>query len=177
MILTKDSNIKISDKKLRIAIYNAFDGKCFYTGRSISFEEMHIDHINPKSKGGKDCISNYVLSCGYINLKKFDTVSYNLIKISKEVVNSFFVNKVIFHYNELSLNEGIFNDYIEINYFLKKYLKDASHKERFRNYVRLHLKALKIYKKYINGRKVITATKPSLFYNKIEIKKLYNGYI
>jgi CRISPR/Cas system Type II protein with McrA/HNH and RuvC-like nuclease domain len=70
MILNKDSKISISNTNLRISIYNAFDGRCFYTGMNIGFNEMHIDHIKPKSKGGEDCISNYVLSSSYINQKK-----------------------------------------------------------------------------------------------------------
>jgi len=59
-----------NDPTLRKAIYKAFEGKCFYTGRKVSFANMHIDHVVPKSKGSEDSIFNYVLSCSDINLAK-----------------------------------------------------------------------------------------------------------
>ena len=176
MILNKDSKITISDTNLRISIYNAFDGRCFYTGMNIGFNEMHIDHIKPKSKGGKDCISNYVLSSGYINLKKSNRVSYDLIKISTEIVSLLFVDKVIYYYNELTLNDKIISDHIEVNHFLNTCLKNKSHKESFRNYVRLHLVPIKTYKSYLYDSKIKKATKPKIYYNTIKISNLYEKW-
>jgi len=60
----------VNDPTLRKAIYKAFEGKCFYTGKMISFKNMHIDHVYPKSKGGEDCVFNYVLSCPDVNSAK-----------------------------------------------------------------------------------------------------------
>lgn len=57
--------ISISDLKLRKAIYEAFEGRCFYTGQPVSFEKMCIDHVVPKSKGGENniylALKNHVL--------------------------------------------------------------------------------------------------------------------
>ena len=36
----------INDPVLRKAIYKAFEGKCFYTGRLIPFKKIHIDHVS-----------------------------------------------------------------------------------------------------------------------------------
>ncbi len=69
------NNISTGDPILRKAMYKAFYGKCFYTGQKIKFEDMHIDHVHPKSKGGKNSIYNYVMSSRRINLAK--NANYN----------------------------------------------------------------------------------------------------
>ena len=63
-------NYKTDDYKLREAIYKAFDGKCFYTSQEVRKEDMVIDHVVPKSKGGEDSIYNYVLTTSGVNSKK-----------------------------------------------------------------------------------------------------------
>lgn len=65
--INKNTIISTRDPLLRKAIHEAYFGICFYTGRNVDFNEMCIDHVIPKAKGGSDCISNYVLSCEYIN--------------------------------------------------------------------------------------------------------------
>ena len=55
---------------IRQAIYEAFGGKCFYSGRPLDFNEFHIDHVVPRAKGGKDEIENYVLCSPDVNTKK-----------------------------------------------------------------------------------------------------------
>jgi len=106
---------------LRRAIYQAFDGQCFYTGRDVSFEEMHIDHINPVVNGGSDCIENYVLSCQKINSKKQGLIYKKMISVALETNKALFAPSVISIYNELLLNEEILkNNLIEIRHYCKK---------------------------------------------------------
>jgi len=169
-MIKENTEIDKKDSLLRKAIYYAFDGKCFYTGRDISFDDMHIDHIVPQSKGGGNTISNYVLSCGYINLKKFNKVNPKLIEISKEVVNLCFTEKVILKYNELFDNKKVVDTHIELNTFLNQKLNCSILKTRFRSYVRYYLTPIKIYKTHSNGLK---AKKPKLFYDKNELNQLY----
>jgi len=61
---------RIDNKRLRDAIFKVFGGKCFYTGQKVTKDNMAIDHVIPKSKGGKDSIYNYVLTTQYINSQK-----------------------------------------------------------------------------------------------------------
>ncbi|MDR7318942.1 HNH endonuclease domain-containing protein [Brevibacillus nitrificans] len=77
-----DINAKISKSNptLRKAIYKVHQGKCFYTGREIAFDDMVIDHILPVSKGGQDIISNYVPTTTEINSKKSSKVEEDLIE-------------------------------------------------------------------------------------------------
>ena len=60
----------ISDPNVRKAVYKAYKGRCFFTGRLLTEEEMVIDHLIPKSKGGPDSFDNYVLTFHDLNLGK-----------------------------------------------------------------------------------------------------------
>ncbi len=55
---------------MRRAIYEAFDGRDYYTGKKMKFHEMTIDHIIPKSKGGPNNIFNYVPTVAAVNEDK-----------------------------------------------------------------------------------------------------------
>jgi hypothetical protein len=43
-----------NDKIIRAALFLEYDGKCFYTGLPLRFQDMHIDHIIPVDKKNKD---------------------------------------------------------------------------------------------------------------------------
>lgn len=43
------SKIRIEDS-LRLAIYDAYKGKCFYTGEPVSYVDFEVDHIIPESR-------------------------------------------------------------------------------------------------------------------------------
>lgn len=52
------------------AIRDRDEGRCQYTGRKLSKGEGNIDHVVPRSKGGKTSWSNCVLSCKRVNNRK-----------------------------------------------------------------------------------------------------------
>lgn len=62
----------IKDPKVRESVYKAFKGQCFFTGRPIKKEDMVIDHLVPKNKGGSDSFDNFVLTFRDLNLGKSD---------------------------------------------------------------------------------------------------------
>ncbi len=68
------TDYSLDDPRLRKAMLKAFDGKCFYSGQEVTSENMVIDHIVPKSKGGEDSILNYALTTKSLNSKKSDTI-------------------------------------------------------------------------------------------------------
>jgi len=51
-------------------VYQRDKGTCQYTGRKLSYSEATLDHVNPKSKGGKDTFTNLVLCAPDVNHKK-----------------------------------------------------------------------------------------------------------
>lgn len=55
-------------------LFEAFEGTCCYCGVEESEETgtLHLEHIRSLSKGGRNHISNLVISCGSCNSKKFD---------------------------------------------------------------------------------------------------------
>jgi hypothetical protein len=58
------------DPLVRKAIYYAFGGACFWSGREIPFDQMTLDHVVPKTQGGPDNFYNLVLSCRQVNRQK-----------------------------------------------------------------------------------------------------------
>ena len=88
-------DISISNKKLRKAIYEAYKGKCFYSGRPLTLENMRIDHVIPRSKGGPDNIYNYVLCEEEINGIKSAKLDWTTCLPILGIIKINFVAKVI----------------------------------------------------------------------------------
>ncbi len=51
--------------KLREAVLRR-DGKCFKCGR---IDRLHMHHLKPRKKGGKDELNNLIALCGKCHLK------------------------------------------------------------------------------------------------------------
>lgn len=56
-MINSKTDIKTSDLTLRKVMYQVYDGKCFYTGVNLLFDEIHIDHINPVINGGNRAVN------------------------------------------------------------------------------------------------------------------------
>lgn len=54
------------------AIIKRDNSICQYCGMPLSRDEITIDHIHPKSKGGKNSFYNCVVCCKYCNSQKGD---------------------------------------------------------------------------------------------------------
>lgn len=53
-------------------IYGRDMGKCCYCPKNLTYEQATIDHVFPKSKGGKREIDNICIACPDCNTKKGD---------------------------------------------------------------------------------------------------------
>lgn len=58
--------------KLRFEVFKRDQFKCQYCGKSAPDVILHVDHINPVSKGGDNDILNLITSCVDCNLGKSD---------------------------------------------------------------------------------------------------------
>ena len=58
---------KAKDKRL---LFHSQEEKCTYCGNVYPFNELQIEHIIPKAKGGPDDIRNAQLACGVCNRAK-----------------------------------------------------------------------------------------------------------
>lgn len=177
--MNKNTPIPITDGLLRKSIYEAFDGRCFYTGRYLEFEEMHIDHIVPKSKGGKDCISNYVLCCSYINKLKSDKTDYNFQNVVLGIVDLVFVDKVLKNYSSFNINKEILNDYQLIKHAVSEHpvlRKNSAYRWSFSRYMAQNkkYKALKLKPIRSNGKR---AKRNDLYYLKKDIEEAINFWV
>lgn len=58
------------DPKLKAAVYNKCNHRCAYCGIEMTSKECTVDHVLPKSKGGKDNYDNLLPSCKTCNHSK-----------------------------------------------------------------------------------------------------------
>jgi hypothetical protein len=65
---------KAISKKLRFEVFKRDSFTCQYCGQSAPNVVLHIDHIHPVSKGGKNTILNLITSCLACNQGKRDTL-------------------------------------------------------------------------------------------------------
>jgi 5-methylcytosine-specific restriction endonuclease McrA len=57
-------------KKKRIFIWERDQGCCWLCGRAVTLEDMTLDHVVPKSKGGKANVENLKAACFECNNKR-----------------------------------------------------------------------------------------------------------
>ncbi|OGS20764.1 MAG: hypothetical protein A3J83_01635 [Elusimicrobia bacterium RIFOXYA2_FULL_40_6] len=57
-------------KFTRRNIYEHYNYKCCYCGKKLTTDKLNLDHIIPRSRGGKTDWKNVVTSCFSCNLKK-----------------------------------------------------------------------------------------------------------
>ncbi len=59
-------------REIREMLLREQDGRCAYCCRPISFSESTLDHIVPRSRGGRGVRSNAVAACRTCNTSKAD---------------------------------------------------------------------------------------------------------
>lgn len=59
-------------KKMRFEVFKRDGFQCGYCGKTPPEVVLEVDHIDPKSKGGKDEINNYLTACFDCNRGKKD---------------------------------------------------------------------------------------------------------
>lgn len=101
--------------KEKLYIYYRENQKCFYCKKSLSFNQISIDHFYPLSKGGTDDVFNIVCSCKKCNRKKENSV----LKKSDEIILELFKKAV---------NDNmIIGDNLDIdNKYLRQLLSDVN---------------------------------------------------
>lgn len=73
IVLCKFDKVPIKRPKFSLTgIWDRDNGVCQYTGRKLSKNEGNVDHIIPKSRGGRSNWDNCVLSHKDINARKAD---------------------------------------------------------------------------------------------------------
>ena len=102
IVMLKKMKTLISNPLIRDAVYLAYKGECFFTGRSVARDEMVIDHLIPVSKNGKDCFENYVLTFKDLNIGKSNKIDEDLINRMKSIVELVFAPRAKKIYEKLN---------------------------------------------------------------------------
>lgn len=63
-------NVTVFKALKRKNIFERDEGVCQYCSVQMSYTQSTLDHVHPRSKGGKDCWENLVLSCQSCNNRK-----------------------------------------------------------------------------------------------------------
>ena len=136
-------------KKLRFEVFKRDNFCCGYCGRTPPEITLEIDHINPKSKGGKNDINNYITSCFDCNRGKRNiplTVIPNSLTINLEILKEKEIqlkeyNKYIRKIkkrleNDATLISNIYTEYFP-EFCLSKHFKRVT-LQRFQKSLPLH---------------------------------------
>lgn len=68
--ITRETLMDLSDPVFREALFKAHGGRCFHTQTDIKIENMDIDHLHARAKGGTDRLDNLVPSFFKVNRDK-----------------------------------------------------------------------------------------------------------
>jgi len=141
-------------KKTRFEVFKRDGFQCQYCGKTPPEVTLELDHINPKSKEGKDDINNLLTACfdcnrgkSNISLKTIpNTLSAN-IEILKEKENQ------LKNYNKLleKIEQRTQRDIEEINEVYHSYFSEWVLSDEFKN------KSVRTFLKYLPKQEVINA--------------------
>ena len=68
------------EQKQRERLWREATGHCLYCGHPVSLEEMEVDHIHPRSRGGGNGYGNKVCSCPGCNALKGDALLEDFLR-------------------------------------------------------------------------------------------------
>lgn len=80
-VKTVNENARGYHRKHRFKVLLRDGFKCVYCGATQETTTLHIDHVIPFSKGGKNSIDNLVTACAECNISKGD------LMLSNETIN------------------------------------------------------------------------------------------
>ena len=108
---------KTISKKVRIDVYNKYDGHCAYCGKEIDYKDMQLDHLIPRQRERFkkyleeeiECFDNYMPSCRRCNHYKrahsLETFRQMIEEIPKKLFRDNYIYKVGLDYNLISANK------------------------------------------------------------------------
>lgn len=123
-------------RTIRFEVFKRDGFRCQYCGKTPPDVTLEVDHIQPKSKKGRDDINNLVASCFDCNRGKRDIVL-------ERVPNSIALNLEVLKEKELQLKEynrfiqkiekRLQSEFNEINAVFTEFYKDRYLKDSFKN--------------------------------------------
>jgi hypothetical protein len=94
---------KTIPKKVRMAVYEKYDGHCAYCGKKIDYKEFQLDHIIPRRNWGNryteeqiECFENYTPACRRCNHYKRAHTLKAFRKMIEEIPKKLFRDNYIY---------------------------------------------------------------------------------
>ena len=125
-----------ASKKIRFEIFKRDGFKCAYCGKSPPAVVLEVDHIEPKARGGKDDINNYITACFDCNRGKRDIP---LEKIPSQIQENLDVlrekESQLKEYRRFiaKIEKRLTNDFEEINDIYSKHYPEWEFSDQFKN--------------------------------------------
>lgn len=91
----------------REKIFKMTNGKCFYCGQDLNFENFHIDHLIPKAKGGRDS-GNVVPACTDCNFFKSNKSIEEFRADLEEIANKSIHTRLMARYHDVKKCKIVF---------------------------------------------------------------------
>ena len=116
---------KTISKKLRLEVYNKYNGHCAYCGKKIDYKDMQVDHLIPyqRERFKKyteeeiECFENYMPACRRCNHYKransLEGFRKNIEEIPKKLFRDNYIYKVGLDYNLIEPHEHKIKFYFE----------------------------------------------------------------
>lgn len=108
---------KVIPKKVRLDVYNKYNGHCAYCGKEIEYKDMQLDHLIPRqrerfkkySEEEIECFENYMPSCRKCNHYKrahsLETFRRMIEEIPAKLRRDSYIYNVGLNYNLLAEQE------------------------------------------------------------------------
>lgn len=88
-------------------VFNITNGKCYYCGCQLEFDSFHMDHILPKSQGGKNK-NNLVPTCVDCNLSKGNLDIEEFRAKLQRMTTATHIGRMISKYHNINDSEIVF---------------------------------------------------------------------
>lgn len=127
---------KTISKKVRLQVYDKYDGHCAYCGKKITYKEMQLDHLIPRQRErfGKyseeeiENFDNYMPACRRCNHYKrahsLETFRTMIEEIPKKLFRDNYIYKVGLDYGLVTTNEHKVIFYFEELDYIHKHQVD-----------------------------------------------------
>jgi hypothetical protein len=116
---------KTIPKKVRVAVYEKYNGHCAYCGKSLEYKDFQLDHFIPRQREQFkkyteeqiECFENYMPSCRRCNhYKRAHTIKYfreMIEEIPKKLFRDSYIYKVGLDYGLVEAHEHKVKFYYE----------------------------------------------------------------
>lgn len=127
---------KTIPKKIRLQVYDKYEGHCAYCGKKITYKEMQLDHLIPRQRErfGKyseeeiENFDNYMPACRRCNHYKrahsLETFRTMIEEIPKKLFRDNYIYKVGLDYGLVTANEHKVIFYFEELDYIHKHQVD-----------------------------------------------------